>query len=771
MSESILKYKTPATNINEAVLIGNGTVGGMIYGRPADELIRLNLDSFWSGQHLDRINADSYNGIKEVRNLIDDGDIVSAEKKAVETMQGTPSGMRRYMPFLELHISCLINGKAKNYARCLNLETTVSSVGFDVGNKHFQRDYICTGDEGIVVSFSCNEDESISFDTWLDGKEEFCNSNSANGNNVIMYTGGIGGAKGINFAAGLAVKADGGEVKISGNKISVRNANSVMLVFNAGSDVNTDSIEETVGMVTDHIEDAMSMNFDEITGNHISWYQSIYNRVELFLEDDSQENLEAMATDERLIRLRGDKLDSKECTRLINDNKLIELYFNFARYLMITIGTATYPMNLCGLWNDKDDSQYRYLLSGSLQMCYWAADVCGIEECLYPLFDFIKRIAKTGIKTAEKMYGVDGGSVCHTAADLWGDSVPQGTSSDSLWCMCLAWLSIHFFEHYEYIMDRDFLEDKYLTMRKAAMFFVNYLTEDEKGKLVVSPSVSPTSAYISENGSEVHLCKGAAVDSQILRVLFNDIIKSCEIISFDDEFAELLKPLVTRLPEIETGKYGQIKEWYNDCNEAESPDRLLYHLFALYPSDLITPAKTPKLADAARTTLIRRLIHGGLDKGFGCAWTADMWARLYDGNMVYENIKNLLIRSTAPNLINTYPDFRIDANMGAVTAIAESLLQCTGGEIVLLPALPYEWGNGYVRGLRAKGGFEISMKWADGKLTGAEIKSNVGEECRLRLIGNIAVSIISDDEDVNPRIENGAVVFNTTEGKIYTIRC
>lgn len=771
MSESILKYRTYATNINETIPIGNGTVGGMIYGKPAEELISLNLDSFWSGRHFEINSTNFCNSIREVRNLTNNGDIVSAEKKAVEIMKEMPSDMQWYIPFLELHINCIFDGKAKNYARCLNLENSVSSVCFDAGNKHFQRDYICTGDEGIVIEFSCDEDESISFDTWLDGKMELFNYISTDIDNTVMYTGGLDNIGEINFAAFIAIKADGGETEISGNRISVRNADSVMLIFNAGSDADTEDIGETVEMIMEHIEDAMGMSFNKITENHISWYQSIYNRIELFLEDDSKENLDTMATDERLLRLKGDKLDSKECTRLINDNKLIELYFNFGRYLMITLGTATYPMNLCGLWNDSDDSHYRYLLAGSLQMCYWAADVCGIKECMYPLFDFIKRIEKTGRKTANKMYDIDDGSVCHTATDLWGDSSPQGTSPDSLWCMCLAWLVIHFFEHYEYIMDRDFLEDKYLIMRSAAMFFVKYLTEDEKGRLIVSPSVSPTSAYIAENGSEVHLCKGASVDSQILRVLFNDIIKSCDIIGFDNEFAELLESLATRLPEIETGKYGQIKEWYDDFEEAESADKLLYHLFALYPSDLITPIKTPKLADAARTTLIRRLIQGGLDKGFGCAWTANMWARLYDGNMVYENIKNLLICSTAPNLINTYPDFRIDANMGAVAAIAESLLQCTSGEIVLLPALPQEWGNGYVRGLRAKGGFEISMEWADGKLTGAEIKSNAGEECRLRLIKNITVSIISDDEYINPRIENGAVVFNTTAGIIYTIRC
>lgn len=773
MSESLLKYKTPARNSGEAVPVGNGRIGGLIYGNPTEELIKLNLDSFWSGTHLDRINPDACKGIKEVKNLIEKGDISSAERLAFESMQGTPFNMRRYMPFLDLHINCFAEGKAKNYTRFLNLEKSVSGIEFDAGDKHFQRDYICTGDEGLLIRFSCDKNNSISFDAWLDGRDEFCTANRADDtkDNIIIYSGGIGGAEGINFMSGLAVKAEGGEMKISGNRICVRNADSVMLVFNARTDIYTEEIEEHREMVMDSLDDAIKMNYEEIAGNYISWYRKLYNRVELFIEDNSHENLDAMTTDERIQRLKGDKLNSKECTRLINDNKLIELYFNFGRYLMITAGTGALPMNICGLWNDNPDSQYRYILSGSLQMCYWAADVCGISECFYPLFEFAKLIVKTGRKTAEKMYGTVDGSVCHTASDLWGDSVPQDISPDSMWCMGLAWLAIHIFEHYEYIMNRDFLEKQYKILRNAAMFFVNYLSEDEKGRLVVSPSVSPTSTYIAENGSKVHLCTGSAVDSQILTVLFNDIIKTCDILGFDDEFAEVLKPLVAQLPEIEIGKYGQIKEWNNDYDEAESPERLLYHLFALYPADLITPAKTPKLAAASRTTLIRRLIHGGLDKGFGCAWTANMWARLYDGNMFYEHIKNLLTRSTFPNLINSYPDFRIDANMGAVSAIAESLIQCTNGEIILLPALPQEWSKGYVRGLRAKGGFEVSMDWADGKLTGAEIKSNAGKECRLRLINSAAVSIICEDEDINTRIENGVIVFNTTKKMTYIIRC
>ncbi|MCM1132038.1 MAG: glycoside hydrolase family 95 protein [Ruminococcus flavefaciens] len=773
MSEYVLKYRTPAGNSGETIPVGNGCLGGMIYGNPSDELIKINLDSFWSGKHLDRINPDSYEGMREVRNLIGKGDISSAERTAFETMQGTPFNMRRFMPLLDLHISCFIGGKAKNYARFLNTENSVSSVEFDVGNKHFQRNYICTGDEGLVIGFFCDEDESISFDAWLEGREEFCTANRVDDDNDdrIVYSGGIGGSEGINFASCLAVKADGGEVRVFGNRICVRNADFVMLIFNARTDIDTEEPDEHKEMVMEAIDDAMNLEYEDILNNYISWYSGVFNRVELSLDDNSGENIDILATDERIMRLKGDELDSRECTRLINDNKLIELYFNFGRYLLISCGTSRQAVNVRGLWNDNPASSSRYILSGNTQMCYWGADVCGIKECFHQLFELAELICRTGRKTAEKMYGVKSGSVCHTETDLWGDSVPQGTSPDSIWCMGLAWLAIHVFEHYEYTMDRDFLEKRYNIMKRAAEFFVNYLVEDEKGRLVVSPSVSPTSAYIAENGSKAHFCSGVAVDSQILTVLFNDIIKASDILGWDDEFAETLKPLVARLPEIEVGRYGQIKEWNNDYDEAESPERLLYHLFALHPADLITPVKTPKLAAASRTTLIRRLIHGGLEKGWGCAWIANMWARLYDGNMVYECLKNLLTRSTYPNLINMYPDFQIDANMGAVSAITEALLQSTGGEIVLLPALPQEWSKGSVRGLRAKGGFEVSMEWSGGKLTGAEIKSNAGKECRIRVMNSVAVSIICEDEDINPRIENGIIIFNTTAEMTYIIRC
>lgn len=769
MSENILKYNREAENIYEATPVSNGVIGGMIYGKAVDDVIKLNIDSFWSGKLLDRVNLNSLEGIEEVRKLMAEGKYAKAEKTAVETMQGTPSAMRRFMPFLDFHLNSIIGYKIKNYTRRLDLETAVCTVEFDAGTKHYTRRYICTADEGLVVDFSCSEDESISLEAWLDGKEEFCTANVLLENDRILYTGGIGGTNGINFSAVVAVKTYGGEQRMSGSRISIRNADSVMLIFSAMTDVEID-IEEATEILAEHMDDADGLEFDEIAEGYGEWYTEAYSRVELRIDDGGQENLADMATDKRIERLRGDKLDSKECTRLINDNGLVELYFNFGRYLMITAGTSETPLSACGLWNAGEDTQYRYNLAGSMQMCYWAADVCGINECFFPLFRFIKRIEKNGRQTAENMYGLTG-SVCHTAADFWGDTAPNGTSADDLWCMGLAWLALHIFEHYEYIVDRDFLKKNYLVMRNAAIFFARYLRKNDSGKIAVIPTVSPTSEYIAENGEKAKICSGSSIDAQILTVLFRNVIKACGIAGIDDKFTALLQPLLKRLPEIETGKYGQIKEWLEDYDEVTSSDKLLYHLFGLFPSDLITPAKTPKLAAAARTTLIRRLIHGGLDKGFGCAWTANMWARLYDGNMVYENIKNLLTLSTAPNLICNYPDFRVDVNMGAVSAVAECLLQSTNGEIVLLPALPDEWKSGEVRGLRAKGGFEVSMEWENGRLKGAEIISKAGMECRIRVTENIALSIICEDEDISPRMENGAVVFSTTKDTSYIIRC
>ena len=490
------------------------------------------------------------------------------------------------------------------------------------------------------------------------------------------------------------------------------------------------------------------------------------------LNNNSETDISSLTTDERITRLRGDELDNKECTRLIHDNKLIELYFNFGRYLLISCSRpGTQTANLQGIWNKDMWPAWgsRYTVNINIEMNYWPAESCALPECHLPLFDLLERVCENGKITAKEMYGIDKGFVCHHNTDIWGDTAPQDLwMPATIWPMGGAWLALHVFEHYEYTLDKEFLEDKYHILKEAAEFFTQYLTKDGDGHLVTGPSVSPENTYMTESGAKGCLCMGPSMDSQILTVLFTDVIKAAKILGRDEAFAKQLAKMIKKLPQPEIGKYGQIKEWAVDYDEVEIGHRHVSQLFALHPADLITPAKTPKLADAARATLVRRLIHGGGHTGWSCAWITNMWARLYDGRMVYENLKKLLAHSTNPNMLDSHPPFQIDGNFGGTAAIKEALMQSCNGEIILLPALPEEWSSGHIKGLRAKGGFGVNIEWNDGKLTKAEIISDFGGECRLRL--NCVASIISDGTSVGSRIEDGAIVFDTAAGKTYTVK-
>lgn len=764
---NILRYKSAAKDFTEALPIGNGRIGGMVFGGIAEETIRLNEDSLWSGGLRHRINPDAQEGLAEVRELLRNGDIPAAEKTAFQKMQGVTPDMRRYMPLGDLRITTHLSGRAKDYSRSLDIFSAVANVRFSDSERQYTRNVFCSAPDGVmVIDIHTNTPGGVTIDCCLSGRDDCYDDNRPCGENMFLYTGNFGA---VSFAACLGAKADGGEIHTVGGKISVTNADSVMLILSVHTSFYSD--DYITPALTD-TEMALHTGYDELYSHHISDYRELYCRTKLFLADNSNENLDKLTTDERISRLKGDEMDSKDCERMIPDNKMIELFFNYGRYLMISASRpGSQPMTIQGIWNQEMLAPWgsRYVTNVHTQMNYWCAESCNLSECHLPLFDLLERVRENGHTTAREMYGIDRGYVCHHNTDIWGDTVPQDEYIPAtLWPTGGAWLALHVFEHYEYTLNEEFLAEKYHLLKEAAEFFAEFLIEDSEGRLVTSPSVSPENTYITDKGVRGCLCMGPSMDSQIITVLFRNVIKAAEILGKDAEFSRRLEGLLEKLPQPEIGKYGQIKEWAVDYDEAEIGHRHVSQLFALHPADLITPYKTPKLADAARATLVRRLIHGGGHTGWSCAWIANMWARLGDGHMVYENLKKLITHSTCPNLLNTLPPFQIDGNFGGVSAITEALLQCTAGEIVLLPALPVEWGEGTVTGLRAKGGFGINLEWSEGRLRTAHVVSSKGGECRLRV--NCVASVTCCGETVGSRIEDGVIIFDTAPNTAYTIK-
>jgi alpha-L-fucosidase 2 len=744
MGESVLKFGRPAADFNEAMPIGNGRIGGMVYGGVSKDLVGLNEDSIWSGGLRHRVNPDAKEGLKEVRELLFKGDIPAAEKVAFEKMQGVNPNSRHYMPLGDLRLSFDPNENmsfgrfgetdsseaisVSDYRRTLDISKALAKVSFTVGDVTFEREYFASApDNALIVRISASKPGMVSFDAEIDGRDDYYDDNRPCDRNMILYTGGTGSKDGIFFAAVLAGKCVGGNIRTVGNVLRVTGADEAFIAVTART-----SFYEKESFEAKAIGDAklvISKEIDEIKEAHIADYKKLYERVSLELKDNAPEASE-MNTDERLVRIREK-----------DDNKLMEMYFNFGRYLMISGSRpGTQPLNLQGIWNKDMWPAWgsKFTVNINTEMNYWPAESCNLSECHTPLFELLERVRVNGHSTAREMYGITKGYVCHHNTDIWGDTAPQDKwIPATLWPMSGAWLALHVFEHYEYTGDIRFLKEKYHLIKEAAEFFTEFLIEDSEERLVTCPSVSPENTYMTEAGVKGCMCIGPSMDSQIITALFTDVIKCSELLGTDKEFAESLKPLLEKLPKPEIGKYGQIKEWAVDYDEVEIGHRHISHLFALHPADLITPNKTPELAKAAKATLERRLSHGGGHTGWSRAWIANMWARLYESEKVYENLQKLLGNSTNPNMFDNHPPFQIDGNFGGTAAMVEALLQCTAGEIILLPALPEKWSEGSVKGLRAKGGYTVDISWKDGKLVRAELRADHEGTCRVRYAGEV----------------------------------
>mgnify|MGYP003290020444 CR=1 FL=1 len=744
----LLWYRQPAANWDEALPVGNGRIGGMIFGKPADELIQLNEDSIWSGGFRKRNNSKAYANLEKIRTAIREGRTTDAESICCDAFYGTNENQRHYQPLGDLHIWQGGTENYSDYTRYLDLSTAVCSTQWVSDGVIYNRDiFVSKPDEVMVISFTASEKGKISFVSVIDGKDDDYDKNEAYDDHTLLFTM----SDGIPYAAAISVSAEGGKACTEANRIVVEGADSAVVTLACQTSYRTGDYEKkAIGQA----KTALRKGAKLLRERHERDYSALYGRCEISLCDNSKGNAE-LPVNERLQKIRNGE----------SDNKLVEMYFNFSRYLMIAGSReGTLPLNLQGIWNKDMWPAWggKYTININTEMNYWAAEIQNLPECHGVLFDHIERMRENGRVTARAMYHC-GGSVCHHNTDIWGDTAPQDKwLPGTLWPMGLAWLCTHIYEHYLFTGDKDFLAEKYDTMREAAEFFVDFLIEDDKGRLVTSPSVSPENTYITKDGAKGTICQGPSMDSQILHNLFTAVTESAEILDDDRNFAEMLKQLRDKLPQPEIGKYGQIMEWAIDYDEAEPGHRHISQLYALYPYNLITKRHTPELADAAKATLVRRLTHGGGHTGWSRAWIINMWARLHEGKLVGENIAALLAHSTNINMFDMPPPFQIDGNFGGGAGIAEALIQSHSGEINVLPAIPEEWESGSVRGLVCRGGFVVDFAWANGKVTEMYVHSTCGNKCSI--VGSVKIEGAACYE------ENGVTSFATEAGKVYEVK-
>ncbi|WP_284638348.1 glycoside hydrolase family 95 protein [Paenibacillus silviterrae] len=741
-------FKEPAADWNEALPLGNGRLGAMVFGQLSKERIQLNEDSVWYGGPQNRDNPDALANLPAIRELLFEGRLREAHRLAETAFSGTPCSQRHYMTagdlllFIDGH-----EGEVQQYRRELDLDRAVALTSYEINGHKYRREAFISNPDGIL-SFRLETDspDGISLYARLDRKKgKYVDKVGKRGTDTIVMLNSCYGTDGTDYALMVQASSDTGKVETIGEHIVVSGARDITFRIAAATTFRAEEPEKACRIA---LEAASAYSYLELLQRHVDDHQALFRRVSLDLSGPtaSAEACNELPTPERIERM---KLGEE-------DHELLALYYQFGRYLLIASSRpGSLPANLQGIWNDemKPPWDSKYTININTQMNYWLAESCHLSECHEPLFELIERMRERGRRTASVMYGCRG-FVAHHNTDIWADTSPQDIYPPATyWTMGAAWLCLHLWEHYLFTQDRSFLASAYEAMKEAALFFVDFLTEAPDGHLVTAPSVSPENRYRLPNGESGTLCYGPAMDSQIITELFLGCIEASKLLGKDETFRDELESILLRLPATKIGKHGQIQEWLDDYEEADPGHRHISHLFALHPGTQINRYETPELAEAAETTLRRRLANGGGHTGWSRAWIINFWARLENGNEAYEHLCKLLTKSTLPNLFDNHPPFQIDGNFGGSAAIAEMLLQSHRGELHLLPALPDRWTEGSIRGIKARGGYTVDIHWGDGKLKEAVFRAAHDGDCVIRT--QEPVTVLDQDQKAYPYRNNG----------------
>ena len=717
----------------ETLPLGNGRLGIMPDGGVNRENIVLNDITLWSGKVADYSNPKAKESLPEIQRLLLEDKNYEAQELVYKTFtcsnrgsnwgNGALSNFGCFQTLGNITIDYLYDGNdfdERSYARKLNLDNAIATTVFTMNDVNFKREYFVSRDADVaVVRLKADKPKMISVDIQIDRPERM--EKITEDDAIVMFgqlNDGDNGNKGLKYHSKLSVNNDDGDVQYIDNKIVVRNADELTLIFSSATNYKNDNY---VAFVDSLMDDAKSHSYKYLKKNHVKSYKELFDRVELDLGEAITDNL---SIDDRLFEFQDE-----------DDPQLAALYFQYGRYLFISSTREDLlPPNLQGLWANTIQTPWNgdYHLNINVQMNHWLAEVCNLSELHKPLIEFTKGIVESGEKTAEVFYGAEGWTA-HSICNLWGFTAPGEHPSWGATNTGGAWLCQHLYQHYLYTKDLDYLKEIYPVMKGAAEFFKSVMIEEkEHSWLVTAPTSSPENSFYLPDGRIASVCMGPTMDIQIITELYQNVITSAEVLGIDEDFASKLKDDLKRFPPMQISEGGYLQEWLKDYEEPEIHHRHVSHLFGLHPGRLITRTQTPDLYEACKVSLNRR---GDEGTGWSRAWKINFWARLHDGERAYKLFKNLLTPAmicdrvgagTYPNLFCSHPPFQIDGNFGGTAGIAEMLLQSHVGFIEVLPALPQAWKTGYYKGLCAENGAVVDCYWENGKVTKVRIKSKIG---------------------------------------------